>query len=180
MKKILHFSEEDRATIRKLDMRSWHVWAATWFGSGFMKPAPGTWGSLAALPFGLLIIAFGNLLTLIAGIIAVTAIGLISAKKFEQDTGIHDSKMIVIDEVAGQWVALIPIIMLISVQAPYFPIYIVLAFVFFRLFDILKPWPASFFDKKVDGAPGVMFDDIVAGLYAAILLYGAIAYAGPG
>lgn len=178
--KFLNISEDDIRTISKLNMRSWYVWAATWFGSGFMRPAPGTWGSLAAIPFGLLIIAFGNLLTLILSVILVTFIGFKAAQRFEDATGVHDSKMIVIDEVAGQWLTLAPVIWLVPFDAPYFPAYIVLSFVFFRLFDITKPWPASFFDKKMKGPMGVMLDDIAAGVYAAILLYGVIFYAGSG
>lgn len=174
--KFLNISQDDLNTIRKLNMRSWYVWAATWFGSGFMRPAPGTWGSLAALPFGLLIIAFGNIYILILATLFVTWLGLKASARFEADTGIHDSKMIVIDEVAGQWLALIPIVLFVSLEAPYFPVYIMLAFLFFRLFDITKPWPASYFDKSVDGPAGVMFDDIVAGVYAAIVLYGVIYY----
>ena len=173
-------SQSDLDTIKKLNMRSWYVWAATWFGSGFMRPAPGTWGSLAALPFGLLIIAFGNVYVLLALTLVITILGYISAKYFERDSGIHDSKMIVIDEVAGQWLTLTPIILMVNLEAPYFPFYIILAFVLFRVFDITKPWPVSFFDKKVPGAAGVMGDDIVAGLYAALLLTGCIAYAGSG
>lgn len=178
--KFLNITEKDQETIRKLNMRSWYVWAATWFGSGFMRPAPGTWGSLAALPFGLLFIAFGNLLALLIGVILVTIIGLKAADLFEKDCGIHDCKMIVIDEVAGQWLTLAPIIYFVPMGAPYFPIYVVLAFVFFRLFDVTKPWPVSFFDKQMGGAKGVMFDDIAAGVYAAILLYGVIWFVGLG
>ena len=75
----------------------------------------------------------------------------------------HDSKMIVIDEVAGQWIALLP--------AALNPALILIAFILFRFFDILKPWPISFIDKKVPGALGVMGDDIIAGLFAAICVF---------
>lgn len=178
--KFLNITSQDMETIRKLNMRSWYVWAATWFGSGFMRPAPGTWGSLAALPFGLLIIAFGNLAILLMAVVLVTWIGLIASARFEKDSGIHDSKMIVIDEVAGQWLTFVPIIYLVPMSAPFFPFYIILAFLLFRLFDITKPWPVSHFDKKVGGARGVMFDDIAAGVYAALILYGVIYYVGIG
>lgn len=171
-------SEDDLKVIRAIDIKKPHIWAATWFGSGFMRPAPGTWGSLAALPFGLMFLAFGSAKTLAVAVILVTIIGLWAARKFEADTGVHDSKMIVIDEVAGQWLALIPIAQYSAPAHPLFPIYILLAFALFRLFDIFKPWPASFFDRKIKNASGVMGDDIVAGLYAALVLTGIIVYAG--
>lgn len=143
----------------KLAMKDSYVWLSSWFGCGFISPAPGTWGSLGALPFGVMIYALGGGYTLCACAAIITIIGLWSATKFDAALESHDSKMIVIDEVAGQWIALIP--------AALNPVLIMLAFILFRFFDILKPWPVSFFDKKVDGAAGVMFDDVVAGIYAA-------------
>ncbi len=92
----------------------------------------------------------------------IAIIGLWAADLFDKDMDGHDSKMIVIDEVAGQWIALIP--------AALNPYLIIVAFIAFRFFDILKLWPVSFFDKKVKGAAGVMGDDIVAGLYAAAIV----------
>lgn len=146
---------------------------ATWFGAGLLKPAPGTWGSLATLPFGLgLYIYFGFDAVLIFTVL-VTLVGYWAATGFENTTGIHDDKRIVIDEVAGQSLALLPVLYFSGLSW----MLIVLAFVFFRVFDILKPWPVSFFDQKVSGALGVMADDIVAGLYAAGVLIGFI-YAG--
>lgn len=142
---------------------------ATWFGSGLSSKAPGTCGSLAAIPPALILIVFGGIPALIAGIAVITALGFWAAKKFDEEQKSHDSKMIVIDEVAGQWIALIP--------AGLDPVSIVLAFTLFRLFDILKPWPVSHFDKNVKGAAGVMGDDIVAGLLALLCLKG-IQYAG--
>lgn len=142
-----------------LDRRKPHVWLASWFGCGFLSPAPGTWGSLGALPFGLLILAIGGIYGLIAGIIIVTLIGLWAADKFDKDMDGHDSKMIVIDEVAGMWIALLP--------AGFDPMLILVAFIGFRAFDITKPWPACYFDKSVKGAAGVMGDDLVAGVMAA-------------
>lgn len=178
---LLTPKEEDLKLIRSLNVKAPHIMAATWFGAGFMRPAPGTWGSLAALPFGLLFLSLGGqaaVYTLITAVILVTALGLWAARKFEEDSGVHDCKMVVIDEVAGQWLALIPIAQFSTMTQPLFPLYILLAFVLFRFFDILKPWPVSFFDQKVKGALGVMGDDIVAGLYAAMILMGIIVYAG--
>lgn len=146
----------------KLDQKEPYVWLAAWFGCGFIKPAPGTWGSLGALPFGLALLLIGGVNLLIAGIVVITALGFWSAHKFDQAMDGHDSKMIVIDEVAGQWIALIP--------CALNPILIIVAFIFFRFFDILKPYPISIVDKEVKGAAGVMGDDLVAGLFAAAVV----------
>lgn len=142
---------------------------ATWFGSGLSPKAPGTCGSLAAIPPGIALAALGGIPALLAGIALIVALGFWAAKKFDEEHKSHDSKMIVIDEVAGQWIALIP--------AGLDPVSIVLAFTLFRLFDILKPWPVSHFDKNVKGAAGVMGDDIVAGALS-LLCIGGMRYAG--
>lgn len=159
-------SADDMKIIRKLDMHAPYTWLATWFGLGFLKPAPGTWGSLGALPFGLLLIHGAGLKALLAGIIIITALGVMVSKQFEMASGVHDSKMIVIDEVAGQWIALTPLVLFESVTG----LGIILAFLLFRFFDILKPWPIRAIDQKMQNAVGVMLDDIIAGLCAALLL----------
>ena len=148
----------------QLDTKEPYVWLASWFGCGFINPAPGTWGSLGALPFGVILYMFGGAYGLAMAAFIITLIGLWSADKFDKVMDGHDSKMIVIDEVAGQWIALIP--------AALNPALILIAFILFRFFDILKPWPISFIDKRVPGALGVMGDDIIAGLFAAICVFG--------
>ncbi len=153
---------------KELDRRKPYTWIASWFGAGFINPAPGTWGSLAALPFGVAIFALGGAQALTVAAIMITLIGLWAAHHFDKDMDGHDSKMIVIDEVAGQWIALIP--------AALNPLLILVAFIMFRFFDILKPWPIGFIDKKINGAAGVMFDDVVAGLFAAICVIAAGVY----
>ncbi len=145
-----------------------YVRIASWFGCGFLSPAPGTWGSLGALPFGVAIYATGGQTVLAISAAMITIIGLWASHKFDQAMDGHDSKMIVVDEVAGQWIALIP--------AALNPLYIFVAFIAFRFFDILKPWPISFLDKNVKGALGVMSDDIAAGLLAALVVIGLSAY----
>lgn len=150
--------------IAKLDKKQPYVWIATWFGCGLINKAPGTWGTLGAIPVGLLLLYGGGPLNLILGICVVTALGFWSAHEFSKATGTKDSKMIVIDEVAGMWIALL--------AAGLQPLLIVVAFASFRLFDIWKPWPVSYFDR-MDGAKGIMLDDIVAGIMAAIVTYGA-------
>ncbi len=150
----------------QLDKKELYVWLASWFGCGFIKPAPGTWGSLGALPFGIILLIYGGLPLLGLSTIIITAIGFWSATKFDEAMGGHDSKMIVIDEVAGQWIALIP--------CALNPMLIIISFISFRFFDILKPYPINMIDKQVPGAAGVMGDDLIAGLFAAaiVLIFG--------
>ncbi len=164
-------NQEDSETISRLRMRHPAIILATWFGLGYINPGPGTWGTIGALPFGLIFLAIYGQIGLMIAIMAVTLIGYWAAHEFEKQSGIHDSKMVVIDEVAGMWIALLPV--------GLNPFLAVVSFVAFRVFDIAKPWPASFFDKKVGGACGVMGDDIVAGLLAALCVIG-VKYAGFG
>lgn len=147
----------------QLDQKALHVRLASWFGCGFLSPAPGTWGSLGAIPFGLVIYAIGGNVVFVIAIILITLIGLKVSEKFDQDMGGHDSKMIVIDEVVGQWIAMLP--------AMGSPVLVFLSFLLFRLFDILKPGPIGWIDKNLEGAKGVMYDDVLAGLFAAIIIY---------
>lgn len=148
---------------------------ATWFGCGLISPAPGTWGSLGAIPVALALYHFGGLYAFIVIAIILTPLGFWATAKYEKASGIHDNKQIVIDEVIGQWIALLPVFLLTGINWGL----ILLAFALFRLFDITKPWPISHFDKNVKGATGVMMDDIIAGIFAAILITGGI-YAGLG
>jgi len=147
---------------KSLNLKSPHIALATWFGSGFLLPAPGTWGSLAALPFGLFILWLGDVQTLTIALFLTIILGLWSTKKFQQETKTHDSKMIVIDEVAGQWIPLL--------FCNLNPLWIIASFALFRLFDILKPYPISWLDKNAEDEWGVMLDDILAGTFAAITL----------
>jgi phosphatidylglycerophosphatase A len=142
------------------------IWTilATWFGSGLSPKAPGTCGSLAALPFAVAIIMFGGSTFLIVASIVVFLGGIAVSDRYMAAQGTaHDPGEIVIDEVAGQWIALIP--------AGLDPLSFFLAFVFFRLFDIWKPWPIRLLDEKVEGGLGVMVDDVVAGIFAATALW---------
>lgn len=136
---------------------------ATWFGAGLLPWAPGTWGSLAALPFAWLIATLFGPPSLVIAAAIVFVIGWWAAGQVGRASGIVDHGSIVIDEVAGQWLTL-------SVVPPSAALY-VLGFLLFRLFDITKPWPASAAERNIPGGLGVMADDIVAGLYAAVLLY---------
>lgn len=159
----------DPELIKKLDFKNPAVWVATWFGCGLMRPAPGTWGTLGAMPIGLILLALGGKSALAIGAIAIFAIGLWASKQFESMTQSHDSSMIVIDEVAGMWIVLL--------ASTLSPLSIIAAFLLFRLFDVLKPWPISWLDKNIGGALGVMLDDVAAGIAAALCLYGIHYYA---
>lgn len=149
----------------KVNFKDPAIWLATWFGCGLMKPGPGTWGTIGALPFGILLMALGGWPLLLLSAIGICAAGYWAAGKFEEQSGDHDNGAIVIDEVAGMWIALVPT----ALSIPY----VIAAFVLFRFFDIFKPWPISWADKKLPGAFGVMADDIIAGIFVAIILAGA-------
>ena len=148
---------------------------ATWFGCGLITPAPGTWGSLGAIPFAIAIFHFAGFIPFIGAALILTPIAFWATAQYETASGLHDNKQIVIDEVIGQWIALLPVFFFVGISW----LYIIIAFVLFRLFDIQKPWPISYIDKNVEGATGVMLDDIIAGIFAAILIIGAL-YAGIG
>ena len=140
-----------------------HALLATWFGSGLAPKAPGTWGTLAALPFTIAIMALFGTLGLALFALTAFVLGLWAADLWERETGIHDDKRIVIDEVAGIALTLIP--------AGLNPILIVLGVILFRIFDIAKPAPVSTIDKRINGSLGVMLDDIAAAAYAGGILW---------
>ncbi|MFQ6018552.1 MAG: phosphatidylglycerophosphatase A, partial [Kiloniellaceae bacterium] len=131
---------------------------ATWFGSGLLPGAPGTWGSLAALPFAALISWLGGPWALLAAVLMVFVLGLWASGRFTEGEDTEDPGEVVIDEVAGQWLAVLPV--------PLDPGLYLVAFLAFRLFDIAKVWPANLAQRRLAGAWGIMADDIVAGLYA--------------
>ncbi|MEO5335673.1 MAG: phosphatidylglycerophosphatase A [Magnetospirillum sp. WYHS-4] len=137
---------------------------ATWFGVGRLPGAPGTWGSLASLPLAWSLAAWAGPWGLAAGVATVFVAGIWAAGAYMRATGTDDPGAVVIDEVAGQGLALLAV-------APD-PLLYLIGFALFRLFDILKPWPVSWADREVGGGLGVMLDDMLAGLYAGAALYG--------
>jgi phosphatidylglycerophosphatase A len=135
---------------------------ATWFGAGLLPIMPGTWGSLAALPFAWIIAwLFGERALLLAAVL-LFFVGWWAAARVSRASGVEDSGSIVVDEVVGQWLAVV-------VTPPDLVAYAV-GFALFRVFDIAKPWPVSWAERRIAGGLGVMADDVIAGLYAAILL----------
>ncbi len=131
---------------------------ATWFGSGLVRPAPGTIGSLAALPVGYVIQATMGVYGMALAALLITIVGVMAADRYSKASGKKDDQSIVIDEVAGLWIAAIP--------AGTSPELWAIAFLLFRIFDIYKPWPASFFDKRGKGGLDIMLDDVIAGIFA--------------
>lgn len=136
---------------------------ATWFGAGLLPWTPGTWGSLAALPFAWVIDSRTGTFGLLAAAAMVFLVGLWATHVYEQRTGLKDPGAVVIDEVAAQWLTL-------AVVWPD-PLLYGVGFVAFRLADIAKPWPANWIDRRVPGAIGSMLDDLVAAGYAAAALW---------
>ncbi len=135
---------------------------STWFGTGLLPKAPGTWGSLAALPLAWVLGArFGPAAVILAASV-LFGLGLWAVKAYLAKTPDRDPGAIVIDEVAGQVLAVAP--------AGLDPLAFGLGFIAFRLFDILKPWPIKTLQRGLDGALGVMADDIAAALYASVVL----------
>lgn len=151
---------------------------ATFAHVGHLRPAPGTWASAVAAILAVPIMAVGGVLALATLALAAFALGL-WATRLETGPDNHDPSEIVIDEVAGQWIALLPVAAAYEpsdLTTGYFYIVIGLAFVLFRLFDIWKPGPVGWADARED-AMGVMLDDVVAGALAAlVLIVGFIAF----
>ena len=140
-------------------------------GSGYLRPAPGTWGSLAALPVAWLLHMLGGPVLLIAAILVAAAVG-VPLIRAETAGGEEDPGWIVLDEWAGQWIALVPVSVgawQVGVDVLALWPGIVAAFLLFRLFDVRKPWLVGRADARGD-ARGVMEDDLWAGLFAAVVV----------
>jgi phosphatidylglycerophosphatase A len=146
------------------------VACATMFGVGLLKPAPGTWGTavaaLIALPFLMFWPVTSLTLALITGVVMTTAVGLMSASGASRHFGSGDPSSVVIDEVAGTWLALVCIPAHTLVTSPWLSLVAVV--VLFRVFDIAKPWPVSWFER-LPGGFGIMADDLAAGAVAGII-----------
>ena len=144
--------------------------AATWFGVGLAPVAPGTWGSLAALPFAWAIAWAAGSWALVPAAAALFLLGWAASERVVGAGAASDPGYVVIDEVVGQWLTL--------AVAPLDPWAYGLGFLLFRIADILKPWPAGWADRTVKGGLGIMLDDVLAAPYSAGLLWLAIRYLG--
>ncbi|MCX7300017.1 MAG: phosphatidylglycerophosphatase A [Rhodobacterales bacterium] len=143
---------------------------ATLGGIGNIRPAPGTWGSLAALPLALVLMLVGGPTLFVIGIVVVAVAGWFATKSEMDATLQDDPQQVVIDEVLGQWIALLPVSLgAASTGVSLFALWPgwVSAFLLFRLFDIWKPGPVGWADRRED-ALGVMLDDAIAGAFAAV------------
>ena len=133
------------------------------FGSGLSPKAPGTAGTLMAIPLYLLLEPLSwpiyLAIVVVTGLVGIALCDL-SAKRL----GVHDHPGIVWDEFVGYWITMF--------LAPSGWLWIVIGFVLFRIFDILKPWPISWLDRHVSGGLGIMIDDILAGLFAFGVMQG--------
>jgi phosphatidylglycerophosphatase A len=141
----------------------WAFAIAMFFGAGRLKPGPGTWGSVAALllwagvnwffhPSGAAVYVI-----LVAGIAIALLFGIPAATIAAREAGVEDPGFVVVDEVAGQWIALL--------GCPFNWLHALIALALFRLFDITKPFPVRQLERLPEGY-GIVFDDVAAGLYA--------------
>lgn len=143
----------------------------TWFGTGYLRPASGTWASAVAIILGVILHRIGHFPLLLAATVIVTLLGFWAVGRFTQGMSDPDRSEIVIDEVAGQWLALcFPSFGFWHAGLPAdsfpYPGWLA-AFLLFRLFDIWKPWIIGRADRE-GGTKGVMLDDLLAGLFAGI------------
>ncbi|MGQ8365055.1 phosphatidylglycerophosphatase A family protein [Glaciecola sp. 1036] len=155
----------DKLLRQKVSLKNPQHFFALGMGSGLIPLMPGTFGSLAAIPF-LIAMAFMPVSIFVVVTLLSIVIGIYICDKTAVDMGVHDHGSIVWDEIAGMFVTFL-----------FVPINwksLLIGFILFRLFDILKPWPIRLFDKKVDGGLGIMLDDVVAGLLACVIMQGLI------
>jgi phosphatidylglycerophosphatase A len=162
-------SSEGSPAAQLQDQNATKWWAsavATFFGAGYLKPGPGTWGSVAAV---LLWAAFARvthpsphalLFALLAAVVIAMVLGVPAATLVERQSGRTDPGYVVIDEVIGQWITLLGC----PINWPH----ALIALVLFRLFDITKPFPVRRLERLPAGW-GIVFDDVAAGLYALVV-----------
>ena len=135
------------------------------FGSGLAPVAPGTCGTLVAIPL-YLVLAQLDLPYYLASLVLCFGIGVYLCNYTSAALGVHDHSGIVWDEFVGFWITMIAV--------PVTWQWILAGFVLFRVFDIVKPWPVKIVDAKMKGGFGIMFDDVLAGLYALACIHIAL------
>lgn len=162
-----HFSKPTNGVVSHAVRTPWAWTVGTFLGAGLLKPGPGTWGSLAAASiwyFGLRaahLTGWAIPVVTAAGALVVALVGIPAGTLVARESGRDDPGLVVIDEVAGQWVAL--------AACPVEIRHALLGFALFRVFDIVKPWPARQLEQ-LDGGMGIMLDDLAAGAYALIVM----------
>jgi len=151
-------NQDKRPTLKRLD-----ILFLSFFGSGYLPKAPGTWGTLATLP---LLYGLGlfhpPFFLFIPFIFITTIIACFITEMVQKELQLHDPQWIVIDEFLGMSTAWLFI-------QTHNLLHLLILFVLFRFFDIIKIWPASFFDTKVEHGAGTILDDIVSGIYAGLV-----------
>ena len=156
----------------RLILTTWEHFVAYGFGAGLAPKAPGTFGTLMGLPFWFLMQA---LLPQPAAYLLVCAVlfcfGCWICGESSRLLGLHDAPGIVFDEIVGFLISCVPLLYLPEGVARW-P-WLIAAFVLFRLFDILKPWPIRWLDRRVEGGLGIMIDDVLAAVFAALCLWAA-------
>jgi len=148
-------------------MTNFIMMIATGFYSGYLPKAPGTWGSLLAIPIYLLLAALTPRQYLLA-LAAIIILAIITAGGAEKIIDRKDPGVIVIDEIAGMLITLI--------GAPNHWLVLLLGFGLFRFFDIVKPFPIRWVDRHINGGFGIVLDDCIAGLFAMLILQAVITF----
>lgn len=161
----MNILSKDKA-LNALSLKNPIHFLALGFGSGLAAKAPGTFGTLAAIPLYLLMAPLS--LSWYIGLTLLTVFaGFYICDKAAKDMGVHDHGAIVWDEVAG--------LLITMIAAPAGWVWLIVGFALFRFFDIIKPWPIRWLDAKVEGGFGIMIDDVLAGIFSLICLQ-ALAY----
>ena len=150
---------------KKINLKNPVHFLAIGFGSGLLKPAPGTWGTLAGLMLSILLwnITQSNLFFIFLTVISFI-FGCYLCQKTSNDLGVHDDGRIVWDEIVA-------IFLMFAFLPEYNWFTYILTFISFRIFDILKPYPIRYFDEKLESGLGIMVDDILAAIFALTSLY---------
>lgn len=141
-------------------------WLAFGLGSGLSPKAPGTFGTIAALPIFYFLLQDLSPWVYALVLLASFVIGVYACHKTSEDLGVHDHGGIVIDEWVGMWLTMF--------LAPEGIMWLLWGFVLFRFFDIIKPWPIKWLDEHVHGGFGIMIDDVLAGVMAWLCLQGTV------
>lgn len=143
---------------------------STWFGAGFLPIAPGTWGSLAAIPFAHVVATVWGVWGLGGFALGLAVIGAHASGETSRLRGVKDPSEIVVDEVAGQAIALLPVYALVPPGAVAFRVgTVLLAFVLFRILDVWKPGPIGWLER-LPGGIGIMADDLLGGAVTAAMV----------
>ena len=151
---------------------------ATWFGAGFLPVAPGTWGSLVTIPVAHVVATVWGVWGLAGFALGVSVIGIHAAGETARLRGVTDPSEVVVDEVAGQAIALIPVYALVPPGAALLRIgTVVLAFLLFRILDVWKPGPIGALER-LPGGWGIMADDLLGGAVAAAMVAAGLALKG--